>query len=77
MKILLVASEAPPIKSGISRVVAELQNGLEARGHEVDVLSSVDIPRYSIGEFRLSTLLFQWKKSRPKIDVSFIENLIV
>ncbi len=67
LKILLVVSEAPPIRSGISRVAAELQKGLEGLGHKVDILSSVDIPRYNFGEFRLSTLLFHWRSLRHRL----------
>ena len=67
LKILLVVSEAPPIKSGISRVAAELQNGLQGLGHEVDILSSVDIPRYSFGEVRLSTFIFHWWRLRGRL----------
>lgn len=68
MKILLVVSEAPPIRSGIARVAGELQAGLEARGHQVDILSSRDIPRYNFGEVRLSSFIFHWSKVRQTLD---------
>ncbi len=67
MKILLVISEAPPIRSGIARVAGELQAGLEARGHQVDILSTLDIPRYHFGELRLSSFIFHWSKVRQKL----------
>lgn len=67
LKVLLVVSEAPPIKSGIARVAAELKAGLEAQGHQVDTLSSLDIPRYNFGEVRLSTFVFYWWKLRRKV----------
>ncbi|MGB0388925.1 MAG: glycosyltransferase [Ardenticatenaceae bacterium] len=67
MKILLVISEAPPIRSGIARVAGELQAGLEARGHQVDILSSLDIPRYHFGEVRLSSFIFHWSEVRQKL----------
>ncbi|MGB0385337.1 MAG: glycosyltransferase [Ardenticatenaceae bacterium] len=67
LKILLVVSEAPPIKSGIARVAAGLKSGLEGQGHQVDTLSSLDIPRYNFGEVRLSTFLFHWWKVRRQI----------
>ena len=38
VRILIVASEAPPIVSGISRCVDRLTVGLRARGHHVDVI---------------------------------------
>jgi rhamnosyl/mannosyltransferase len=56
LRILVITSEAPPIVSGISRSVDRLAAGLRARGHHVDVLSSVQIPRLVLGEVRLSLL---------------------
>lgn len=56
MRILLVISEVPPVKSGVARVADNLSRGLIARGHQVDILSLQDIPRYELGEFRLSSM---------------------
>lgn len=56
MRILLVISEAPPIRSGVARVADKLSRGLLGRGHEVDILSLHDIPRYEWGEVRLSSM---------------------
>lgn len=56
MKILMIISEAPPVKSGVSRVAERLSGGLRRRGHVVDILSVNDIPRYEFGEVRLSTM---------------------
>lgn len=67
-RILMVVSEAPPIKSGVGKVISELQKGLEEKGHRVDILSSVDIPRYSFGEIRLSTLVFHWWRLRRSLE---------
>jgi glycosyltransferase involved in cell wall biosynthesis len=60
LRILVVTSEAPPVVSGISRSVDRLAVGLRARGHHVDVLSSVQIPRLVFGEIRLSSLAAHW-----------------
>lgn len=60
LHILVLTSEAPPIVSGISRCVDRLSAGLAARGHRVDVISSVQIPRLQVGEWRLSSLLAHW-----------------
>ena len=60
LRILVITSEAPPIVSGISRSVDRLATGLRARGHHVDVLSSVQIPRLVLGEVRLSSLAAYW-----------------
>lgn len=56
MRILLVISEAPPVKSGVARVAEKLSQGLTGRGHQVDILSLKDIPRYERGEIRLSSM---------------------
>jgi glycosyltransferase involved in cell wall biosynthesis len=60
LRILVITSEAPPIVSGISRSVDRLATGLRARGHHVDVLSSIQIPRLVLGEVRLSLLAAYW-----------------
>jgi glycosyltransferase involved in cell wall biosynthesis len=57
LRVLVITSEAPPIVSGISRSVDHLTTGLRGRGHHVDVLSSVQIPRLVLGEIRLSLLI--------------------
>ncbi len=62
MRILIIASEAPPTNSGVSRCVARLADGLRERGHLVDILSSVQVPRLALGEVRLSTFAGHWKK---------------
>jgi rhamnosyl/mannosyltransferase len=55
----MVVSEAPPILSGMARTVEQLSLRLRARGHEIDVVSHAEVPRASIGEIRLSGLLFR------------------
>ena len=59
MKILMIISEAPPVKSGVSRVGEKLSQGLKRFGHQVDVLSLADIPRWEFGEVRLSSMPFK------------------
>jgi glycosyltransferase involved in cell wall biosynthesis len=60
MKALIVVSEAPPIMSGVSRSVDRLSRGLRDLGIEVDVLSSNDIRRWTLGEVRISSLAAHW-----------------
>ncbi len=60
LKVLVVTGEAPPIVSGISRTVDRLATGLRRRGHTVDVLSSVQIPRLVMGEYRFSAMAVFW-----------------
>ncbi len=72
MKILMIISEAPPIKSGISRVADKLSRGIKTYGFEVDILSLEDIPRYEHGEIRLSSMplkLAQLKKRIKEYDI--------
>jgi glycosyltransferase involved in cell wall biosynthesis len=59
LRILEVATEAPPCKGGISRTVGYLADGLRKRGHVVDVLAYPEVPRLRIGEIRLSSMCLQ------------------
>lgn len=56
MRILLVISEAPPVRSGVARVADRLSQVLIGRGRQVDLLSLQDIPRYERGGIRLSSM---------------------
>lgn len=55
MKILEVATEAPPYKGGISRLVGLLSNGFKLRGHLVHILT----PNIRFREFKLSNIPFR------------------
>lgn len=60
LDVLVVASEAPPIVSGISRCIGRLESGLRARGATVEVVSAVQMPRIAVGEWRFSSFLAHW-----------------
>jgi glycosyltransferase involved in cell wall biosynthesis len=75
LDILVVTSEAPPVVSGISRSVDRLVTGLRARGHHVDVLSSAEIPRLVLGEWRFSSLAFRWLSVARRIRRYDVVNL--
>ena len=62
LDVLIVTSEAPPIVSGISTCIKRLANGLIGRGHHVSVLSSAQIPRLAVGEWRLSSFAIYWPR---------------
>lgn len=62
LDVLVITSEAPPIVSGISTCIGRLAGGLSSRGHRVRVLSSTDIPRFALGELRLSSFLAYWPR---------------
>ena len=53
MRILIIASESPPVASGVAHSVDRLVRGLRQRGHEVDTLTSADGPYLVIREVRL------------------------
>jgi glycosyltransferase involved in cell wall biosynthesis len=56
LRILEIATEAPPCKGGISRTVGYLVESLRSRGHVVDVLAYPGVPRLRVGEIRLSSM---------------------
>lgn len=75
LNILIVTSEAPPIVSGISRTVDRLITGLGVRGHNIDVLSSVHIPRLVLGECRFSALAGYWPSISRRLKDYDVINL--
>ncbi|HUP27504.1 MAG TPA: glycosyltransferase [Chloroflexia bacterium] len=68
MRVLMLVSEAPPIKSGIARVADKLTSGLKSRGIQVDVISANEIPRWSFKEFRFSSLGLRWRGIARNLD---------
>jgi rhamnosyl/mannosyltransferase len=55
VRVLIVASELPPIVSGVARSVSELARGLRILGHDVETLSAADSRLYfARGDVRLS-----------------------
>ncbi|HEY2193344.1 MAG TPA: glycosyltransferase [Actinomycetospora sp.] len=75
LDVLVVTSEAPPIVSGISRCVHRLTVGLRERGHRVDVLSSVQMPRLMLGEYRFSPLVAYWRRVGELLEQYDVVNL--
>lgn len=66
MNILLAISETPPLRSGIARIAERLRAGFAAAGHRVEVLSTNDTGRLSLGEVRLTGLLPRWPALRRR-----------
>ena len=56
LRVLSVASEVPPTKSGIARLVGRINDQLRSRGHHVDELDSSQRLGLRVGEFRISAL---------------------
>lgn len=79
MRVLMLVSEAPPIKSGISRVTGELVERLRSMGVKVDVLSANEIPRWTFKEFRLSSLLLRWRTVQRRLanyDIIHVHGMV-
>ena len=53
MSVLLVASQLPPVTSGVSRSVDRLRRGLIERGHRVDAVSALADRGLTYGEYRM------------------------
>ena len=75
MRVLTVVTEAPPIRSGIALTVEQLAGRLEARGHEVDLISASDVGRVARGEVRLTGLAGHWSGIRERILAADVVNL--
>jgi glycosyltransferase involved in cell wall biosynthesis len=60
IRTLLIASERPPLKSGVAEAIKKLSAGLRGRGHIVDVLAGTDARSLTIGEFRFNSLASKW-----------------
>src|SRR5687768_16537326 len=68
MRVLMLVSEAPPIKSGIGWVAGELTEGLTQHGFEIDTLSANEVKRLAFKVFRISTLGLKWPTIQAKLD---------
>lgn len=75
LRVLIVATEAPPIRSGISEVVYQLARGLRGLGHDVEVLTAQDLGRISMGEFRLTGMASRWRDVSARIQDFDVINL--
>ncbi|MCL7452529.1 MAG: glycosyltransferase family 4 protein [Anaerolineae bacterium] len=64
MRILLVISEVPPVRSGVARVAKRLSEGLSDLGYHVDLLSRRDLPHWELGEIRLSAMPLRLRSLR-------------
>lgn len=72
-RLLIVATEAPPIRSGIAEVTRQLTIGLRKLGHEVDHLTVADVGRLQFGEVRLTGLVSRWSQVRRSLtDYDFV-----
>lgn len=56
MRILTVASELPPVRSGVARSVVTIAEGLRDAGHDVELRSGADGHQLRSDRIRLSTV---------------------
>ena len=75
LDVLILTSEGTPIISGISTCIGRLATGLSNRGHRVEVLSSVDIPGFTVGELRLSSFVAHWPRIARQLRQFDVVNL--
>ncbi|MHA3702948.1 glycosyltransferase [Jatrophihabitans sp. YIM 134969] len=75
LRVLIFTSEAPPVVSGISTCVRNLERTLTGLGHEVDVVSRADFPAYIRGEIRLSAFIASWPKFRRTLGEYDVVNV--
>jgi glycosyltransferase involved in cell wall biosynthesis len=64
----MVATEGPPVHSGIAHTIGYLRDGLRARGHRIDLLAYPKVPRLIFGEARFSALLFRLPGLARRLD---------
>ncbi len=67
MRILLVASELPPVTSGVAQTCLRLVEGYRRAGAEVETWDRGRTPSLHLGELRLSALPFTWRRVLPKV----------
>jgi glycosyltransferase involved in cell wall biosynthesis len=67
MRILMIVSEIPPIESGVARCADQMARGLRSRGHHVDIVSTLDVRRWSLGEFRITAFPAYWRRLAPRL----------
>jgi rhamnosyl/mannosyltransferase len=75
VRVLTVVTEAPPIRSGIAKVAGRMTAGLHELGHDVDVVTSVDVGRRHLGEIRLTAMGPHFLRLRREISGYDVVNL--
>ena len=68
MKILLVVSEAPPVRSGVAASVSLLSDNYRRMGHELETITMRGLPNLIRGELRLSFFFLRWPSIKRKLQ---------
>jgi glycosyltransferase involved in cell wall biosynthesis len=67
VKIVLVVSELPPVRSGIALSAKHLLEHYRLAGHEVSTIDMRSLPKLIWGEIRLSFFSFRWPSIRREL----------
>jgi rhamnosyl/mannosyltransferase len=68
LSILLLASQLPPVTSGVARSVDRLRRGLEERGHRVDAVSALADRGLTFGEYRVHFIARRFARLARFVD---------
>lgn len=68
LSILLLASQLPPVTSGVARSVDRLRQGLEERGHRVDAVSALADRGLTFGEYRVHFIARRFARLARFVD---------
>src|SRR6202034_1846133 len=75
LDVLIVASEAPPIVSGISTCIERLATGLTQRGHRIRALSSTQISRGCFGPYPVAFFPAFWPRIARELRAFDVVNV--
>jgi len=75
MRILLVITELPPVRSGVALAGAQLAAGYRRAGHQVATLTRRDVGALGVGEIRLSAMGFAGARLRAAIEAADVVHL--
>jgi glycosyltransferase involved in cell wall biosynthesis len=75
LRVLLFTSEVAPVVSGIATSMGNLRRGLAGIGHQVEVVSRADFPRFVRKELRLSAFVLAWPRFRKRLAAFDVVNV--
>ena len=75
VRVLFVASEAPPVQSGLAHVVGMARDSLAAAGHDVGTISGAELHRLTVGEFRFNGLALSWPQIARELPLWDVVNV--
>ena len=67
VKILLVVSELPPVRSGVASSAELLSEHYRKKGHQLETITMRGLPKLVWGELRLSFFFLRWPSIRREL----------